>query len=97
MEKIKLYTEADMIRMYNAGYGTAFTGYGDADIALERFTPIELPSDDLILAQAKDVYSDPTIWAPGEQLIRCAVYEHGAHWVIDQIKQQAKSFAKGSE
>jgi hypothetical protein len=56
----------------------------------KKAKPIELPNDDLIWAQAKSVYSDPTVWAPGEELIRCAAYEHGAHWVIQQIKQQAK-------
>lgn len=85
---MKLYTEDQVREMLDMHF--LFTGNEDANDYIESMTPIELPSDDLILAQAKDVYSDPTIWAPGEQLIRCAVYEHGAHWVIDQIKQQAK-------
>ncbi len=82
---MKLYT-GEQLRKAIAIACNTDDGYYEI---ITKLSPIELPTDDLILAQAKDVYSDPTIWAPGEQLIRCAVYEHGAHWVIDQIKQQA--------
>lgn len=89
---MKLYTEEQVKRAIDIADDNP--DLFEYDEILSKLTPIELPSDDLILAQAKDVYSDPMIWAPGEQLIRCAVYEHGAHWVIDQIKQQAKKHGK---
>lgn len=76
---MKLYTEADMIRMYNAGYGTAFTGYGDADIALQRFTPIELPSDEEIEENSTN--------NPYESY-ECG-YVDGVNLVLNKIKQQA--------
>ncbi len=94
---MKLYTEEQVREAFDKGYKYAQRvrpasiefHYQYVEGEINSLTPIELPTDDLILAQAKDVYSDPMIWAPGEQLVRCAVYEHGAHWVIEQIKQQA--------
>lgn len=77
---MKLYTEADMIRMYNAGYGTAFTGYGNADIALERFTPIELPGDEEIDKKANKFKFE----------LNKTFFKEGAKWVIGQIKEQNK-------
>ncbi len=82
---MKLYTEEQVRRLIEGYYDVNWT----IQDAFDELTPIELPSDDLVWAQAKSVYSDPTIWAPGEELIRSTAYEHGAHWVIEQIKQQA--------
>lgn len=77
---MKLYTEEDMIRMYNFGYGTSLTGYGDADIALQKITPIELPSDE-------EMQNEAAIY---DGLFCDFDFIEGAKWVIEQIKKQDK-------
>ena len=69
---MKLYTKEQVIEMIYDAHN-GIVGYDDI---FKKQTPIELPSDEEIENASKK-------WVLGSQ-----VWEKGAKWVIEQIKQQ---------
>lgn len=80
---MKLYTEEQVKRAIDiADDNPDLFEYYDI---LSKLTPIELPTDEEVEA-GFDTHNE-----------KYYIFTEGAKWVIEQIKEQAKSFAKGSE
>jgi hypothetical protein len=94
---MKLYTEEQVRQMlFDLGdvlFNNCQNGIGEEepetyfDGIIEQLTPIELPSDEEI----EKAYEFLGTWTAKEIMQRSTSFQHGAKWVIEQIKQQDKN------
>jgi hypothetical protein len=81
---MKLYTEKQVREVIMSIDTSIYISDSYIDSKIEQLTPIEVPSDEDI----EKAYEFLGTWTAKEIMQRSTSFQHGAKWVIEQIKQQ---------